>query len=410
MTSTIHSRRRRRCSPPPTLTSSWSKRSCGFVTSIGLFFWYGIEGFDGLIRFVGFCLVCRFLWNMWDLWNPEPYVVSKTGEIQREIRPIHSVLGHVLLFRWIRPILGDGTLFQHVLIRLNRGVMTWDRTFEERGEEPERWVLDFCQRWGIPTEPWIWEKKPNEFRTPNDFFARTFHPNCIPNIGRAIVVSPATAVVSWYERACELPKRLKNDDWSLKDVGIPNYERYLTHPATILYLAPQDYHRFHVPIDGVVERAELLNQDRYSVTVKPYIFKDVNILTRNRRAVIVLRGKELRVAVVVVGGITVDSIRIDDAIRVGADVRKGQMLGNFARGGSSICMLFDVLRKDRDLVRDDDLVAPIRSDGRSKTNETKRRCVFVRDNIRRIQKRRSRSEIQDVKVEVGQSLAHFERR
>ena len=58
--------------------------------------------------------------------------------------------------------------------------------------------------------------------------------------------------------------------------------------AAICYLAPADYHHYHMPVAGKISHVSLLNQHRYSVTVKPYIFSSVNILTRNRRALVVI--------------------------------------------------------------------------------------------------------------------------
>jgi phosphatidylserine decarboxylase len=67
----------------------------------------------------------------------------------------------------------------------------------------------------------------------------------------------------------------------------------------------------------------------------------VNILTRNRRAVIEIRTpSNSHVAMIVVGGVTVDSIRLEQHLRVGSEVKRGDMAGAFARGGSSVALLF----------------------------------------------------------------------
>lgn len=208
-----------------------------------------------------------------------------------------------------------------------------------------RAVKNFCRHWGVPLDPWPWSKAPEEYVSANDFFMRDYAFAAAPeqNLAESLVVSPATAVVTWFDTAKSMPKVLKNDAWSLERVGIPQYRDYENHPAAMMYLAPADYHCYHAPIAGKLLWLALLDQHRYSVTVKPYIFSSVNILTRNRRAVAVIESDArpgLRVAIVIVGGVTVDSIRLEPKLCAGVHVKKGQRLGAFARGGSAIALLF----------------------------------------------------------------------
>ena len=71
------------------------------------------------------------------------------------------------------------------------------------------------------------------------------------------------------------------------------------------------------------------------------------MLAVNRRAVVVIEQQSpapteppLKVALVIIGGVTVDSIRLQPTVFEGAAVERGALLGSFARGGSSIAMFF----------------------------------------------------------------------
>ena len=69
----------------------------------------------------------------------------------------------------------------------------------------------------------------------------------------------------------------------------------------------------------------------------------------NRRAVVVIEERPspgsakppLKVALVIIGGVTVDSIRLQSTVKEGASIERGALLGSFARGGSSIAMFFN---------------------------------------------------------------------
>jgi hypothetical protein len=235
---------------------------------------------------------------------PTEYVELTTGRKQREHRPVSDVILHVLLFKW--RVFGDGSLFQLWLGNLNQHFQTWDIPFVQQGQDPETEVLAFCKHWGVPLgSSWEWSKAPTEYLTMNEWFTRSYANKHAPesNLGDADIVAPATAVVTWFKTAKDMPKMLKNDDFTIEDVGIPSHERFLGQPAAIFYLAPADYHCYHAPIAGRVTCCELLDQDRYSVTVKPYVFQTVNILRRNRRAIIVIEG-EGKVSVMVVVGVS----------------------------------------------------------------------------------------------------------
>ncbi|CAE7227408.1 psd, partial [Symbiodinium sp. KB8] len=96
--------------------------------------------------------------------------------------------------------MGDGWLFQQVLWRLNQKVLHWDVPFEQLAQDPAHEVKSFCRHWGVPLEPWPWSKAPEEYVSANDFFMRDYAFAAAPeqNLAESLVVSPATAVVTWF--------------------------------------------------------------------------------------------------------------------------------------------------------------------------------------------------------------------
>ena len=279
---------------------------------------------------------------------PKEYVTSG-GAVAREHRPVSDVIFHVLVFKW--RVLGDGYLFDRAMTRINSTFLSWDEPFATPSEA-EAAVLAFCERWGVAQQPWVWDRPAREYTTMNEWFSRKHLAEHAPenNLGTADVVVPATAVVTWFESVEAMPRVVKNDAFTIDDCGFPPafVSRCKAHPCTLHYLAPADYHCYHAPCSGTIVACNLLLHGKYSVTVKPYILGSINILKRNRRAVLVIESDgvggedklQLQVGMVIIGGVTVDSIRLEDCVKEGARVRKGQRLGAFARGGSSIALFF----------------------------------------------------------------------
>jgi phosphatidylserine decarboxylase len=129
----------------------------------------------------------------------------------------------------------------------------------------------------------------------------------------------------------------------------------------IARLAPQDYHRWHSPIDGVIESITEVPGTYY--TVNPQAINEagaLNVFCENRRSVMIVRRKvgasqppSSVVAIVAVGAMLVGSIRYNPGIVARAEIKRGQCLGAFRYGGSTVIVLFP---KD-EVVFDADLVA-----------------------------------------------------
>ena len=264
--------------------------------------------------------------------------------LKQEVRPISDAALHVLMFQW--QIFGTSSkVFGRILKALNASYDSWDIPFENLGKNAENEVLEYCKRYGISLNKWPWSKSASEYKTMNEWFGRSYRDGVLPSVPlhkSEIVTAPATAVVTIFESVKSMPRLVKNDRFSIQGV-VPEYQMYMSFPCTLHYLSPADYHCFHAPISGKIISLDLLVDKKtpYSVTVKRYVFQYINILKRNRRAVLVIERKDgFRCAMVIIGGITVDSIRLEPGIKAKQQVTAGQKVGTFARGGSSIALFF----------------------------------------------------------------------
>lgn len=123
----------------------------------------------------------------------------------------------------------------------------------------------------------------------------------------------------------------------------------------IARLAPQDYHRWHSPIDGTIEEIREIPGTYY--TVNPQAITEegtLDVFCENKRSVMVLKRKATgkKVVVVAVGAMLVGSIRYNDGIKTGVEVKRGQCLGAFLYGGSTVIVLYP----NGEVVLDEDLV------------------------------------------------------
>eukprot|EP00729_Bicosta_minor_P003229 gene3229-7362_t len=123
------------------------------------------------------------------------------------------------------------------------------------------------------------------------------------------------------------------------------------YALAIARLAPTDYHRYHWPCDVTSWDIVREHQGDYHAVSNIAINNAVDVLGRNHRTVIVANTASFGVmAIVVVGACKVGSIDITSPPRQGA--AKGDELGLFKYGGSTVVLVFDAARVafDADLV------------------------------------------------------------
>jgi phosphatidylserine decarboxylase len=124
----------------------------------------------------------------------------------------------------------------------------------------------------------------------------------------------------------------------------------------IARLAPQDYHRWHAPVSGTVRGIKDIPGAYY--TVNPQAINEpgvVDVFCENKRSVMTLERSVTGapIALVAVGAMLVGSIKYVGGVdQIGTQVRRGQCLGAFYYGGSTVIVLYP----PGEVKLDDDLV------------------------------------------------------
>ncbi|KAJ7573667.1 phosphatidylserine decarboxylase-domain-containing protein [Mycena floridula] len=207
-----------------------------------------------------------------------------------------------------------------------------------------------------------------EYKTFNSFFYRKLKPTARPletPDDPYRLVSAADCRFMAFESISDATKiwikgrefgvgKLLNGETTTSNVdpNAPYYDPtpYLSGTLCIFRLAPQDYHRFHSPVKGVVGKMKRVEGEYY--TVNPQAIRTtLDVYGDNVRKVVPIHSEEFGVVMCVcVGAMMVGSI--ETTVEEGQDVERGDEFGYFAFGGSTIVILFEKGRVtwDEDLV------------------------------------------------------------
>jgi len=206
------------------------------------------------------------------------------------------------------------------------------------------------------------EPDPNAYPTFNAFFAREIKESARP------IAEPENDLVTSSPADCRLTAfpsvDLATKYW-IKGYGF-TLERLLGSPElaaqfnggslVIARLAPQDYHRWHAPVSGTVRGIKDIPGAYY--TVNPQAINEpgtLDVFCENKRSVMTLERSATGspVAIVAVGAMLVGSIKYVGGVdTVGTQVRRGQCLGAFYYGGSTVIVVYP----PGEVALDDDLV------------------------------------------------------
>ncbi|GMK58812.1 hypothetical protein CspeluHIS016_0602540 [Cutaneotrichosporon spelunceum] len=197
----------------------------------------------------------------------------------------------------------------------------------------------------------------DSFKTFNEFFYRKLRPDARPidepeNPSR--LVSMADCRMMAFNTVSQATQIwIKGRDFTVSRLLGPQYasevHKYEGGGLAILRLAPQDYHRFHSPVRGRIGKITLIDGEYYTVNPQA-IRSSLDVYGENVRQVVPIESEEFGTVMTVwVGAMMVGSI--GTSVQEGEMVERGQELGWFAFGGSTIVTVFETGRVtwDQDL-------------------------------------------------------------
>jgi len=212
------------------------------------------------------------------------------------------------------------------------------------------------------TLPEMKQPDPTKYATFNEFFAREIKEEARPIAephDDLVVSSPADCRLTAYPTIDLATKYwIKGYGFTLERLlgSAELAQQFDQGSLVIARLAPQDYHRWHSPVSGTVQSVKEIAGAYY--TVNPQAINEpgtLDVFCENRRSVMTIKRTSTgnTIALVAVGAMLVGSIKYVPGVEVGAEVHRGQCLGAFYYGGSTVIVLYPKgeVEHDADLVK-----------------------------------------------------------
>ncbi|KAF7842639.1 phosphatidylserine decarboxylase proenzyme 2-like isoform X1 [Senna tora] len=201
-------------------------------------------------------------------------------------------------------------------------------------------------------------KHPLEkFKTFNEFFIRELKPGSRPiaSIERddVAVCAADCRLMAFKSIDDSLRLWIKGRKFSVQGLlgKEINAGAFVDGTIVVFRLAPQDYHRFHLPVSGIIEQFVDIPGCLYTVNPIAVNSKYCNVFTENKRVVSIISTADFgKVAFVAIGATMVGSITFTK--KKGDHVKKGDEFGYFSFGGSTVICVFE----KNSLVIDEDLL------------------------------------------------------
>jgi phosphatidylserine decarboxylase len=261
------------------------------------------------------------------------YFDRKTGEIITEAPPAEKLLK----FLYHNP-LGKSTI-----LSLAKKKFISDYYGKQMNKSTSiSKIQDFIDTYNIDMSEV--QKDIKDFSCFNDFFYRKLKKSARPIASN--FVSPGDGRLLAFESFEGINKfYVKGRDFTLyeflQDKKLA--ERFSNSSLLLLRLAPNDYHRYHFPIAGTASESKRIEGSYFSVSPLALVNNFAKVFCENKREYCILNTKEKGdILIAPVGATMVGSIYC--SYTADTTVKKGQEMGYFAFGGSSIVLL---VNKDR---------------------------------------------------------------
>jgi len=218
----------------------------------------------------------------------------------------------------------------------------------------KKWQINtFIRRYQVDMSAAIIEN-PDEYATFNEFFTRRIKPELRPIVqGAREVACPVDGSVSQIGKIDkDTLLQAKGFNFSLQSLLGGNEQTaklFNNGNFSTIYLAPKDYHRIHMPLDGILKETIYIPGKLFSVNQKTAAAVP-SLFARNERLVCIFETEIGPMAVILVGAIIVGSIHTcwDENPRSktmtsnkqsGITLKRGDELGYF-QVGSTVIVLF----------------------------------------------------------------------
>lgn len=219
----------------------------------------------------------------------------------------------------------------------------------------EKWlkdylIADFISRYQVSLEEAV-ISDPKAFESFNAFFTRALKPTARP-LGDAPLVSPADGkILAFGPITPSLTLQAKGHDFTVEALLGEASPHFKKGSFCTVYLAPQDYHRVHSPLTGMLESMRYIPGRLFSV--RPNIIEQIpSVFSQNERIVFQGKSEHGRFAVVMVGAMIVGKLvayghgpvnqekrtQIQEWKYADKPIQKADELGYFCLGSTAIVL------------------------------------------------------------------------